>query len=237
MSTPEPLEAAGGDPGWFIDKWRAHWPDWTIAEVFLSADARPLAAAWQALQSELLDAAWANEDPRPGEAKLGWWMEELHGWAQGRRRHPLGSVLQRQEAPWAAFAQALPALAATRERPRDAAEARESLRPVAAPAAAVESALFAGVDASDAITACWLQARLARHAARAAPLAALALSPDDPGAAWRAELLAGWPSTAGLPRPRRLLAALARIRLQRGDAARPLPAWTALWAGWRAARD
>ena len=82
MSTPEELAH-------FFDKWRARWPEWPVAEAFIPPPQRELAMAWLALRSELADAAWGGADPTPGAAKLGWWVEELLGWAQGarRRRH------------------------------------------------------------------------------------------------------------------------------------------------------
>lgn len=83
----------------FAGKWRARWPEWSVAEVFVPRAQRGVAVAWAALQQELTDAAWGGTDALPGEAKLGWWMEELQGWRQGRRRHPLGLALQRQDAP------------------------------------------------------------------------------------------------------------------------------------------
>src|SRR5512141_2186426 len=88
----------------FADKWRQRWPEWRIAEVFIAPAQRELAIAWFALRQELLDAAWAGSDPRPGEAKLAWWAEELDGWSRGRRRHPLGLTLQRHAAPWSQLA-------------------------------------------------------------------------------------------------------------------------------------
>src|SRR5690606_14891514 len=74
----------------FLDKWRARWPEWRIAEVFVPAPRRPATLAWLGLRQELADAAWGGADPRPGAAKLAWWSDELRGWASGRRRHPLG---------------------------------------------------------------------------------------------------------------------------------------------------
>src|SRR5690606_19399290 len=123
-------------PDSFLDKWRARWPEWTLAEVFVPAPQREAVVAWLALRQELLDAAWGGSDPRPGEAKLGWWQEELEAWQRGMRRHPLGKLLQPREAPWAMLAAALPLLAATREQPAPA-----RLRPFAEALAAVGAAL------------------------------------------------------------------------------------------------
>ena len=234
----------------FIGKWRARWPEWPVAEVFVPPLHRPLALAWAALQQELTDAAWDGSDARPGEAKLLWWQEELQGWALGRRRHPLGASLQRVQAPWSDLAAALPTLRGSRERPRDGAEAFSQLLPLATTAAAIEQALFAGTqaDASAArlVIATWLQARLARDGVAAVPLSVLALTGENSDeikgdraaeASWREQLLREWPSAGSATRPRRLWAALARTRLTRGRGTQPLVAWMALWVAWRGARD
>ena len=91
----------------FLGKWRARWPEWAIAETFIPEAQREVAQAWLALREEISEAAWGGQDPRPGDAKLGWWTEELMGWSRGARRHPLGQVLQKRAAPWAELASAL----------------------------------------------------------------------------------------------------------------------------------
>ncbi|MFC3552177.1 squalene/phytoene synthase family protein [Lysobacter cavernae] len=227
----------------FLDKWRARWPEWAVAQVFVPPVQRETAMAWAALQQELTDAAWGGSDPRPGEAKLGWWSEELQGWAKGGRRHPLGVALQRLPAPWTTLAASLPALRESRERPRDRAEALRRLQPFASAIAQVEAGLFADGRVEDgaalpAIAASLLHARLAQVGESAVPLSVLARAGEDATVrAWAAELLADWPAATAATRPRRLWAALARKRLVRGDAALPLPPWAALLAAWRAARN
>jgi len=231
----------------FAGKWRARWPEWSVAEVFVPRAERAAALAWAALQQELTDAAWGGSDAAPGEAKLGWWMEELQGWAQGRRRHPLGLALQRRQAPWAALAAALPSLRDSRERPGDRSEAYDGLRPLADAVAAIDAALFEPVPgqlpaaAVPAIQAALLEARLLLQGDAAVPLSVVARALARPGegaaAEWGRELLAQWPLGGGATVPRRLWTALARTRLQRGDAARPLSPWTALLAAWRGARN
>lgn len=223
----------------FIDKWRARWPEWAVAQVFVPAAQRPIALAWASLLQELTDAAWGGSDARPGEAKLAWWGEELQGWAQGRRRHPLGTHLQRQPAPWAQLASALLALRDSRERPRDRDEAIAALQPFARAVAATEAVLFEGpFDAAiPAITASLLHARLAHMGESAVPLGLLAVTGErGPASVWGRELVAQWPATAG-SRPRRLWSALARQRLVRGEAALPLPPWATLLTAWRSARN
>lgn len=250
-ASPQP--SGRDDPdglGAFVGKWRTRWPEWAVAEVFVPAAHRPVALAWAALQQELADAAWGGSDASPGQAKLLWWQEELQGWTLGRRRHPLGTELQRLGAPWEDLAAALPTLRDSRERPADPDEAFAQLQAPATAAAAIERVLFGGrpVEAATVrlVAASWLQARLARDAAAAVPLSALAgvdrnRDPShrglDAGAAWRVELLRQWPAAGEATRPRRLWAALARARLARGDAGQPLAAWPALWAAWRAARN
>ena len=229
----------------FIGKWRARWPEWSVVEAFVPSAQRATAMAWAALQQELTDAAWGGHDPRPGELKLAWWQEELHGWAAGRRRHPLGSVLQREAAPWAGLAAMLPELSASRERARDLGEAFAMLDGFSAAAAAVESALFGPADdtrdeTADAlvVTATLLATRAVQQADACVPLSVLA----TPGASaalvrWREQLATRWPAPAAAStRLRRLWSALARARLRRPDPAQPLPAWQALAVAWRGAR-
>ena len=93
----------------FAGKWRARWPEWGIARVFVPAGQRELAEHWFALLQEWTDAATTAE-PAPGLAKLAWWQEELRGWAKGARRHPLGARLQKLPLDWTMLAMALPAL-------------------------------------------------------------------------------------------------------------------------------
>lgn len=224
-SQSSPAEEAAA----FVAKWRGAWPEWALVEGFMPAAERAVAPAWQALQFELQEAAWGGADARPGEFKLAWWSEELAGWAAGRRRHPLGATLQRWPAPWTALAAALPALAASRAQPVDAAQAWEQMSAPAEAIAAVEAALLGSGDAR-AVAAAWLHARLARHPDQAVP--AGQASP----AHWAVTLAAAWPSPRGLPATRRIELALARARLAAGDASTPRGPLAALWAAWRAAR-
>jgi len=199
----------------FIEKWRARWPEWTQAVAFVPPAQRDLVAAWFALLQELTDAAWGGGDPAPGLAKLGWWQEELQGWAKGARRHPLGDLLQPYAAPWMALALALPALQASRMgEPAPAAEA------FARAVADCEAALFEPGDARDA--ALLVAASLAAERALLvqADIAATATS--------------ALPRVQGATRVRRMQANLAFARLRRGG--RPSSPWRALLAAWRAAR-
>lgn len=231
----------------FTGKWRARWPEWSVAEVFVPRTQRGTALAWASLQQELTDAAWGGSDAAPGEAKLGWWAEELQGWGQGRRRHPLGLALQRQPAPWKALAVMLPSLRDSRERPGDRNEAFEMLTPLAEAIGAIDLALFGPVPGPSAeaavapILSSLLEARLVLQGDAAVPLSVVARTLARPGegaaAEWSRELLAQWPARGGSTVPRRLWTALAHTRLQRGDAARPLSPWTALLAAWRGARN
>lgn len=254
MSGPNERPAAGDDEalGSFLDKFRARWPEWAVVQVFVPQAQREVALAWAALLQELTDAAWGGSDARPGEAKLAWWAEELRGWTLGARRHPLGIALQRLQAPWLTLATALPYLRESRERPRDRDDAYASLRPFAHAVAAVESALFAGLEPPRAdvessvlneqaeltVAAGLLYSRLAHVGEAAAPLATLARAGSGTvTSAWAAELLKAWPSGGAATRPRRLWSALARQRLRRGDAALPLPPWSAVLSAWRGARS
>jgi hypothetical protein len=222
----------------FIDKWRARWPEWAVAEVFVPHSQRATALAWAALLQELTDAAWGGSDARPGEAKLGWWVEELHGWSRGIRRHPLGLVLQKLAVPWPQLAAALPSLRDSRERPVDADDASRQLRSFAEAVAAIEQGLFGGVEdlGGEAIITALLHMRLAHHPGEAAPLQVLAQSGDNAAVAGWTLQLAERASARGATRPRRLWAGLALARLRSGDAVHPLSAPRALWAAWRSAR-
>lgn len=240
-----PTAAAERDS--FIGKWRARWPEWRVAEAFLPRDARAAWLAWFALRQELADAAWAGADPRPGEAKLAWWAEELQGWAQGRRRHPLGAGLQALPAPWTRMAAALPALAAARERATDLAEATTMLAPFADAVAAVDAVLAGEPDAPGAATIAFglLGQRALLGDDNAVPLQVRArmgadASARDESIAWMRELLEQWPSLRG-SRAGRVHAALVRERLRLcaagADGGRPLPHWRTLVSSWRAARQ
>ena len=225
----------------FVQKWRSRWPEWQVAEVFVPRAQREVALAWASLVQELTDAAWGGSDARPGEAKLGWWMEELQGWARGIRRHPLGLVLQKLAAPWTELAASLVALRNSRERPIDADDADAQLRPFAIAMAAVEVKLFgdpadAAGEGSEVVTMCLLHMRLAHHPGESAPLQALAAAGDNAAIVTWTRQLAGRGSLQGATRTRRLWAGLALDRLRRGEPVQPVSAARALWVSWRAAR-
>lgn len=147
----------------FVEKWRARWPEWAIARVFVPAGQRELAEAWFALLQEWTDAA-ATAEPAPGLAKLAWWQEELRGWAKGARRHPLGAALQKTALDWNALADALPALARREEWGNG-----EALAPFARALSAAEQRLFDEArDGERSIQAALMQA-LPRASAPDAP--------------------------------------------------------------------
>ena len=168
---------------------------------------------------------------------------EAPSWVAGRRRHPLGTVLQRQVAPWATLGAALPTLPASRERARDPEEAFDALRAFADAVVAVDVALFARSGGTTAaahdrlpVVATLLAVRIVQSGDHPVPLSVLAQPGPDPGARWRGHLTVHWPAAGAATRPRRLWAALARARLLQADPARPLSSWRALAVGWRAAR-
>ena len=231
----------------FLDKWHARWPEWGVVEVFVPPPQRDVGVAWFALQQELTDAAWAGADPRPGEAKLAWWVEELDGGSQGRRRHPLGLALQRSPAPWRSLAGSLPALVASRDPASDWEQAVQAMEPFAQQVSAVSDSLFDPRTTSPVAgaVAILLAQRLLLCGDTAAPLRIRARLGDAvPGhataRAWAQELAQRWPDMQPGARPTRLLATLLHGRLRRLGAgaalAQPLPRLAALWAGWRAAR-
>lgn len=253
-------------PDSFIDKWLARWPEWAVAQVFVPAHQRRALMAWAALQQELGDAAWGGADPRPGEAKLGWWQEELHGWSRGLRRHPLGVLLQPVPTDWQGLAAALPTWRDSRARPVDAHEALGQLEAVAVALARVDADVEGGAPsspwanpapaASMLVLQQLLHARLAVAGDAAVPLQDLARGEGRPaGVLWArrvptlspghavtpggaAPVGTALPSAAPpVPRFRRITAHLALHRLAQGDATRPLAAWRSLAIAWKAARN
>ena len=241
MSEPESFAS-------FIEKWQARWPEWQVAATFVPQAQRDMAKAWFALRQELTDAAWNGQDPRPGEAKLVWWAEELIGWSQGRRRHPLGIALQRLPAAWPLLAACLPALRASRERQPDGEQAIATLEPFAEAVAGVAASLFASHMPAPAasVVVGLLAEQVLQVGESAVPLDVRARvgdagPPEDLARQWAGELLQRWPAPRDGSRPGRIQAALVRARLQqfasggRGDV--PRPHWNALFTAWRAARS
>ena len=225
----------------FVGKWRARWPEWSVASVFVPEQQRRVAEAWASLLQELGDAAWSGTDARPGEIKLAWWQDELEGWGQGRRRHPLGLVLQPRPAAWAALAAALPAFGESRLRPRDPEHAAAQLAGAAQAAAEVEMRLLGDAARADpdqiaaALLAGWQHARLLEQGEAAVPLSLLARRGDAPAVPdWRAALRRNWPAPPAGAAARRIWSALARQRLH-GPEERALPPLRTLWIAWRAA--
>ena len=230
----------------FVAKWRERWPEWGVAEVFVAPEERARATAWFALRQELTDAAWAGGDPRPGEAKLAWWAEELQGWTQGRRRHPLGAALDDVEAPWTLLANCLPALLASRDRAVDADQAIAAVEPFAEAVAGVAATLFASRTPAPSRNAALglLAEQLLVQGEASAPLLVRArlgeeVAAEEVARAWAAELVSRGPQPSDGARPGRIHAALLHARLQdfAGDGRpRALSRWRALWTAWRAAR-
>lgn len=208
----------------FLAKWRAQWPAWPVAEAFVPGEQRHLAMAWFALLDEWLQAALGGRDAAPGLAKLAWWQEELRGWSRGARRHPLGTVLQRQPVAWTALADAL---AVWRHRDALAGSAegfRTTIAPFAQAAAAVENGM-------------WPQARIDAQAMAVLLLAQAlqqGLCRDDACA-----VLEQWPMLDDASPARRQLASMQRQNLQAGPVA-PRPRWQALQTllrAWQTARN
>ncbi|MDQ3493954.1 MAG: phytoene/squalene synthase family protein [Pseudomonadota bacterium] len=201
-------------------KWRARWPEWTLAMAFVPAAQRELVAAWFALLQELTDAAWGGSDPTPGLAKLAWWQEEISGWAKGAYRHPLGAVLQPRPAPWEDLARSIPSLQASRTRLDQPPAATAGF---AGAVAACERALFDHVDAPAAAAAdaaVVLDSLQGEHR----------LYHPDTAPAAAGEVVERQAAT----RYRRIHTALVRARL--GSAGAASPPWRALLLAWRAAR-
>lgn len=213
----------------FLDKWRTQWPEWSVVEVFLPVAQRLPARAWLALRNELAVAAWGGDDPTPGAAKLGWWEEELAGWARGARRHPLGLALQKLPLDWAMLAAAVPVLCASRSPEGDRSAALRGLEPFARAQAELSARLFDA--ASPAPVQAMAEALLAEWVLQLPERGVPAAGTDIPS-------LLRLPALPGGPRVERIHAALVRARLGRltRGTGGPVPAPVALLAGWRAAR-
>ena len=224
----------------FMDKWRARWPEWSVAEVFVAPARRDIAVAWFALLQEFDDVLNIAGDPLPADAKLAWWGEELRGWATHRSRHPLGRRLEPMRAEWARLAEALPTLAEARARAVSTDAAFGSLSHYGEAVAAVEAGVLGRAPTSKAVVAQMLATRLAEVGPSAVPMDVTQGRGDtDSLRAWSASLGERWPSGPGACE-RRLLSAYAQGRLRRfarrGEPA-PLPSRAALlFTGWRAAR-
>ena len=224
------IDGVHGDAAGFIDKWRARWPEWEIASVFVPEAQRPLAEAWFSLLQELTDAAWCGADPTPGLAKRAWWQEELGGWAKGARRHPLGKPLHSAPAPWLALGRALPDLRALRGDDQGVPAGAVAATPGEAFAAAVadcEAALFGG-RADAAARSAVLQGLLGERALlRGDPASVAAAAAAGPGGAGAGRAAPG-------SRPRGVFAGLVAARVARPG--RPVAPLRALFAAWRGAR-
>jgi hypothetical protein len=222
------------DAAVFVEKWRARWPEWELAQVFIPAAHRPLVEAWFSLLQELTDAAWGGGDPTPGLAKLAWWQEELGGWAKGARRHPLGARLQSRPAPWLELGRALPDLRALREGDGDG-EAGAGLSPEVT---AADQGVQAGAAFAAAVAGCeeaLFGGRVVDGAGVAAVLASLLGERELLRAASIDPMPVG--DRAGRPasRPRGVQAALVAARIARPGS--PVPPLRALFAAWRGARQ
>jgi len=225
MSTNSALDS-------FLDKWRQRWPEWTVAERFVAPALQSRAVAWFALLQEFEDIMNISGDPLPADAKLAWWQQELRDWDGRRSRHPLGRVLEPLAAPWAALAEALPAVQEARAQPASLEMALAALLPFAEAVVAIEAVLFERRRAGDAraVAVQWLAARLAAAGAGALPA-------GSDLARWRGELLARWPAKPALAQPHRVWSRLARLRLRREQAGQSpwAPPLAQLWNAWRAA--
>lgn len=234
MSTSSALDS-------FLDKWRTRWPEWSVAEPFVAQEQRARAVAWFALLQELDDMLNVSGETLPSDAKLAWWGEELRSWSAQRSRHPLGRVLEPVRAPWAGLADRLPDLQEARTPTVDAAAAEQALAAYAEAVAAVEAVLFEDRPRHAAGRAVLLQTLAQRlQDAGVAGIPRAVLDQGEVSAAsqrWAQQLLAKWPLRVAGPRPRRVLASLARARLAAQAAGKPIeatPVRTLLRVWWAA---
>ncbi|MEP6632924.1 MAG: phytoene/squalene synthase family protein [Luteimonas sp.] len=225
-------------PASFVAAWRARWPEWDLAQIFIPAAQRDAVDAWFALLQTLTDAAWGGSDPTPGLAKLAWWHEELQGWSKGARRHPLGELLQRLPAPWSALSAALLSLQKSREIIIEE-DAATTLLSFASAVAACESALFGpSTDPSKLIAQTLLDERRLCHLQVATTSKHTGPDVSSDIQARSAAPLRSNPARDGTT-PRRIHDAIVRARLARAvenGRTAPLSPWRTVLTAWRAAR-
>lgn len=207
----------------FLRKWRERWPHWQIALPFVPRQQQLQAEAWFALLAEWRDAALAGEDATPGLAKLAWWQEELRGWSNGVRRHPLGAVLQKQPVHWQTLADALPALRHREQMRGEPAQALAALQPFAQAAAQAENALWPSTAiAPESWAHLWL--------AEAAVRGQLGHATHFWHERWPQSIVSAAPA-------RRAHAALLRLQVADAQRGRASSIWRSLWMLWKAARN
>jgi len=222
-------------------KWLQRWPQWPILEHFIETPQREISVAWFSLLQEYEDIFNITGDSTPADAKLAWWVEELHDWSRQRSRHPLGKILQPLSAPWSALADGLPELINARKQANDSQHAHALLHVFACRVAEIENALFNPQSnqinklesVSQTIISQLLAQRSQSMGAAALPLAFNQLQ------TWQQTLLDQWPIHRHNPRPRRLYASLARLHLkaQLSKKAHRVHPLQVLWHGWRCARQ
>lgn len=224
----------------FVDKWRARWPEWSVAEVFVAPARRAHALAWFALLQEFEDALNIAGETLPADAKLAWWGEELRGWQQHRSRHPLGRVLEPVRADWAGLAEALPLLIEARAPATNAEAAHAQLVPYGEAVARVEAEVLGRAPSADLVVVQVLAQRLIEAHGVVTPNDIAGESDRARQIAWAGRLSAGWPRARDAAPERRLWADFARGRLRRFAAVgqdAPLPSRIRLLlAAWWQAR-
>jgi len=222
-----------------MDKWLQRWPQWPVLERFIETpQQRLISVAWFSLLQEYEDIFNVAGDPTPADAKLAWWVEELHDWSRQRSRHPLAKVLQPLPVPWGTLADILPELIAARRQPDNAVQARTVLYPFAHTVASIENALFSAgsTQPSPANVVMVINQLLAQRSqilgAAAMPLEFNQLSH------WQHGVLDSLTIRKSSPRPRRLYASLARLHLkaQLAQKVKTVYPLQVLWHGWRAAQ-
>lgn len=236
----------------YTGKWLAISPEQAVLSVFVPKALRLRTEAWAALHFELFECIFALEHEPVRLQKSQWWAEELQRLQNQTPRHPVTQALIDSDAPFAAMAGPLLALAA--QVPINSSNTlalMACLKPLAQAVDACETVLFQGKtsDNSPAITASWLSLRMphglagfdramlpmhlrARHGAAASDADHAALKRD-----WLAEIQAQLPMPVAGNWYREAQRRFTRRRLQALQsnalpAIRPGHAWDA----WRALR-
>jgi hypothetical protein len=147
----------------YTGKWLAISPEQAVLSVFVPKALRLRTEAWAALHFELFECIFALEHEPVRLQKSQWWAEELQRLQNQTPRHPVTQALIDSDAPFAAMAGPLLALAA--QVPINSSNTlalMACLKPLAQAVDACETVLFQGKtsDNSPAITASWLSLRM-----------------------------------------------------------------------------
>ena len=225
----------------FVAKWRARWPEWSVAQVFVprrAARRRRWPGSRCCRNSPTPPGAAAI--PRPAEPSSPGGRKNCAAGRKGARRHPLGDALQRLPAPWTCARRIAAGIARSR------ASARTTPRPRSGHC---DRSRRRSPNARRRCSACrptrapWSDTTLLAERLLADPQAAVPLSIPATrqalrwrsASAWAIELQSAWPLAATPPAtPAGGLAAGASAAPSRTAVGNePLAPWRTLIVAWR----